>query len=553
VVYVDGTKVMLHNLADGAAKPLQVMAPKDREKELELRDVSIGDDPLAPISFYKGCLFFVPRQIDSSHVLQEMNSGVEPGSGRFFVFVPPPPPTPPAPRSRVGTCPSGNGHVGADLPLRVFEATAIVRPTAASTVGPIRDPRRPLRAGCCERTNDETATALRNDSHRLRSAADAQVARSKIVWIKGEPYLETQVAVDAPGDLKELNGYVSLFDKESKNIWNSGIKIRWKPASARRPAQAREDRGPEEPASPGREVQPAIPRTHLLGLAHFRRRGAGHPEPRAVPRGRLSPRALVLALQANAIRDRNVEALELASASATATRMSCREGREDPGRGAAGVPRVRYHPTRESAGPYTIEYKIENDALNVNFSASERFAWANVLLPVTSFELDDTTWTPDGSAAMRYDTEAPHSGTQASVPTTSRAAGEHLQQAGAARLALMARIWVKSNGGNETLHIRWRDHCDMTRAAWNWFPNNSQETVCRLDFEGWRMFRVPVLGAGMQARSPNGSTNAIDAPIYIESIIISPGHRRRTRSPAAREPSGSTTSSRRRSSGPNSR
>ncbi|HUU68129.1 MAG TPA: PQQ-binding-like beta-propeller repeat protein, partial [Planctomycetota bacterium] len=93
ILYFDNDKAMLLNIPDGATKPLQAYYPKARARgndpqEFELKDVALDDDPLTPISYYKGYLFFVPRHLNSTHVIQEMNTVWNPAGGKFFVLPP---------------------------------------------------------------------------------------------------------------------------------------------------------------------------------------------------------------------------------------------------------------------------------------------------------------------------------------------------------------------------------------------------------------------------------------------------------------------------------
>ncbi|HUW31139.1 MAG TPA: hypothetical protein VM223_05955, partial [Planctomycetota bacterium] len=382
----------------------------------------------------------------------------------------------------------------------------------------------------------------------MAAGADAQVAHSKLVWLEGEPCIEAQVAVDAPQDVKEITVATSLFDKDGKNTWNGGGKIQLapdKPAVVQIKLQGIANKD-EQHRVTVRINQPALELDYSASFTFAAETGAIQWHG-VIVQGSYPNERDVLAIQMNPVKDKNVQGLDLNLSIRDTDENVVSEKVEKLAVGeAAAYFEFDVTPGRESVGPYSLEYRIESDALAINFSATEKFAHANVLLPVTSFELDDTTWmTSDptwayGNVALgnsdrvTYDAQQVHSGKQSLRIdfNQGRQVGISSKQV-LPGLAMKARIWVKGSGSQDVLHVRWRDHCDMTRAPWNWFPNESQETVCRLDFDDWRCFTVPVLGAGLQVKSPNGSTNAIDAPIYISSFTITPGRPNKDEQPGA--------------------
>ena len=88
ILYFDGDKAMLASLAGGAIKELE--ATFQSRQKTEKRAVSIGNDPMASISYYKGKLIFVPRHGDVGHTVLWRNHPWHPLGGRFYVMSPKP-------------------------------------------------------------------------------------------------------------------------------------------------------------------------------------------------------------------------------------------------------------------------------------------------------------------------------------------------------------------------------------------------------------------------------------------------------------------------------
>lgn len=95
VLFFDGNQARLAALDSGAVKEFQV--PVQVGREIKAQPFAISDDPMAPISYYKGALFVVPRAGDLGHTVQYMNYGWHLVGGAFYV-VPPPPPAAPEPK-----------------------------------------------------------------------------------------------------------------------------------------------------------------------------------------------------------------------------------------------------------------------------------------------------------------------------------------------------------------------------------------------------------------------------------------------------------------------
>ena len=371
------------------------------------------------------------------------------------------------------------------------------------------------------------------------SAAYAQTASSSIVWLQDEPHVETHVGVDAPEDVKYVDVNVSLFNSEGRHLWNGGGKAPLEPG---KPPVVRIKLNSINKEKPDEQYRVMVWANHpALDLTYSETlRFAGNKQPilfHGVRRHGAYPHERVtLAVMMNAINDRTVQSLDLS--------LSLRDSDENtvfdrieklPVVNQRAYYQFDITPAKGSLGPYSLEYRIENDPLNINFNFNDRFAFSNVLLALSSFETDDTVWTVGSYAAIVYDRENPRSGRQSlRIDYVQGKAAQVSSKQVLPGCATAAKLWVKGNGTQDTLHIQWRDHYDSIRPSWNWFTNTANQFVCSLNFDGWQSFRVPVLGDGLQARSPAGSTPAIDAPIYIASVTVHPGPLKKDDPPGAR-------------------
>jgi hypothetical protein len=74
-------------------------------------------------------------------------------------------------------------------------------------------------------------------------------------------------------------------------------------------------------------------------------------------------------------------------------------------------------------------------------------------------------------------------------------------------------LWVHGNESTDQLIVYFEDHINLALTGWDRTPTSaSKVSLGSLNFNGWRHFRVPVLGEGMQASGLKGSTPEIDAP-----------------------------------------
>lgn len=364
------------------------------------------------------------------------------------------------------------------------------------------------------------------------SAASAQPVQSTLIWSADAIKLEVRFDAKAAPDLKDVTCSLLLFDTEGKRVWNANPTPALGSGNTAALVQVELPKLEKPKAAHHLELTIA---SAALGIEHFEQIHFSTPD-LVVPsygfcRDGTFPDVKVttwIALKA--------AAGEVDAPTQWTVTVRDREGNvaldkvvKLPSARQATRHQLEITPASDFAGPYTLEYKVENDPLGWYFEAAPHLALANALVPVSSFELDDRTWSaspgdrPVPTPVLTYDEQSPHSG--------RRALRIDYKTAGAVRvfsgrvlpgLPLVARLWVKGNNSADRLHIGWHDHYDTTRPVWNRFPNIEDQVVCTLNFEGWRSFRVPVMGVGLQRRSPAGSTEAIDAPIYAAYLEVQP-------------------------------
>lgn len=203
--------------------------------------------------------------------------------------------------------------------------------------------------------------------------------------------------------------------------------------------------------------------------------------------------------------------------------------------------------TAVSVGPYIAEFSLESDAPQIYFSSSKAFGFANARVPVSSLESNEALWfpstgledpfrfqggngyyskhlidvAPKSYPRMEFDSAAAHSGqrglridynsgSNADVYTMQTIPGKPME----------ASVWVRGNNSNDELWVHFSDQINYTLQAWVRNPAFSRARLCVLNFEGWREFRVPVLGAGLQVTGKKGSTAEIDAPISFVAFSV---------------------------------
>ncbi len=228
-------------------------------------------------------------------------------------------------------------------------------------------------------------------------------------------------------------------------------------------------------------------------------------------------------------------------------------------------PRPNWHavditPTegKKMLGPFRADISIESDVYSIYLNTSLKFPYPNALIPVTGFEHGDTSlWfasageppqpqnslqyyyspqlcqpIPATYPELGYDAAEKHSGRQAlrvGYKTGDRANVWSRQYLPGKPSVLS--VWVKGNGTPDQLFVTFEDFINLTLPAWQRNANFDRALVCTLDFTGWRRFRVPVLGDGMQQTGIKGSSTNIDSPVSITAFSIHPGKRPKEEKP----------------------
>jgi hypothetical protein len=218
-----------------------------------------------------------------------------------------------------------------------------------------------------------------------------------------------------------------------------------------------------------------------------------------------------------------------------------------PPDGARSVHRIPVTPdTAATVGPYLAEIDIDSEVHGLSFRTQERFAQACAEIPLSSFERGarGDWFTADGQPQgyrslqfyysghlqdlqqrdyprIGYDSAEKHAGRQSLRIGYDSGKPAHVwsQQVLPGKPTALS-IWVKGNNTADELLVSFEDHINFSLPAWQRNANFSESKVCTLDFEGWRRFTVPVLGAGLQASGSKGSTTDIDAPVKILAVTV---------------------------------
>ncbi len=210
---------------------------------------------------------------------------------------------------------------------------------------------------------------------------------------------------------------------------------------------------------------------------------------------------------------------------------------------------------KKMLGPFRADISIESDVYSIYLNTSLKFPYPNALVPVTGFEHGDVAlwfaaaaelpqsrplvaqpyYTPQFCQPMPatypeviYDAAEKHSGRLAlrvGYKTGDRVHAWSRQSLPGKPSVLS--VWVKGNGTQDQLIVTFEDFINYTIPGWGRNANIDQAHVCTLNFTGWRRFRVPVLGDGMQQTGIKGSSTNIDAPVAITAFSILPGPRQK--------------------------
>src|SRR5262249_12028338 len=128
---------------------------------------------------------------------------------------------------------------------------------------------------------------------------------------------------------------------------------------------------------------------------------------------------------------------------------------------------------------------------------------------------------PRDNPRLSYDREIKHSGRQSLridyLPDREAHAWSVQTLPGK---PLYLALWVKGNQSKDQLVVHFEDNVSCTAPVWQRRASFSTVGVCTLNFAGWKRFRVPVLGNGLQVTGLKGSTEKIDAPIRIMALSV---------------------------------
>jgi hypothetical protein len=93
VLFFRQNRAMLARLADGVETPFRPPAPFNPDG-LPPAALALQQDPILPIGYYKGRLFFVDRPGDQGHATFQVNAPWHVNGGNFTLLAPVPPAQP---------------------------------------------------------------------------------------------------------------------------------------------------------------------------------------------------------------------------------------------------------------------------------------------------------------------------------------------------------------------------------------------------------------------------------------------------------------------------
>lgn len=376
---------------------------------------------------------------------------------------------------------------------------------------------------------------------------------ARIVWQDDKPQVEVAIWAEPTEGLTEVAVPLTLLDPQDKQLWQTAVKV---PVTETRPWTASVALEKIEDAKKQHRVELVL-LDEALKIDY--RQQLYFAAPDAVVewygyrfQGVFPQRKADFSMHLAGFRGKEFRAVPVA--------VALRDGednvianREVPILPANEPKLHRIDITPEVAagvGPYTVVITLESEAYGLFFTTSYRFAQAGAMVPTTSMEHGEPgMWfaapkanpqqyrslqyyysehlrelAPYDYPLLSYDRERKHSARQ-SLRVGYRAGEEahvwSLQQLPGK--PTMMTVWVLGNQSQDQLLVTFEDRINYTLPAWTRNANFSTAPVCTLDFDGWRRFRVPVLGGGLQVPGLKGSTTEIDAPVQIMAFTIKPG------------------------------
>ncbi len=381
-------------------------------------------------------------------------------------------------------------------------------------------------------------------------------AETRVVWVDGKPNAEVRIQADGKSELKEIQVPLELFDAKNFRVWSAPLKVpvtAEKTWTARLPMPITKDLGKQHRL----HTQLLLPN---LNLDYTEDVNFSSEKPivqsfglRTL--GTFPQRKVYFTLELQGFKGTEFRDVPV--------NLTLRDGEENQVLSRVGTIRPanesRQHlldvtPDAGALGPFKLEAGIESDAYSIFHTSSQSFGQPNALVPFTGFEHGDPgIWfaaegnpanyrsydlflpgqeqlyysehlrdlMPRDNPRVSYDHEVKHSGRQSLrldyIPTGEAHAWSVQSLPGK---PLYLGLWVKGNGSKDQLTVYFEDNVNYTNAAWQRRANFSSAPVCTLDFDGWRHFRVPVLGLGLQVSGLKGSTDKIDAPIRLMSLTV---------------------------------
>ena len=83
-------------------------------------------------------------------------------------------------------------------------------------------------------------------------------------------------------------------------------------------------------------------------------------------------------------------------------------------------------------------------------------------------------------------------------------------------------IWLHGDGSNADVRAIILDFAGAGSTFYTWNRHFGGRHICKLDFEGWRYFEIPLPGGGVGPRTLRGASRAIDFPLDLSAIVVEP-------------------------------
>jgi hypothetical protein len=391
--------------------------------------------------------------------------------------------------------------------------------------------------------------------HAQAPQASAGTVDSRILWVDGKPTLDVTVGAPKVEGLESIEVPIELFNAANALLWGAKVKLERAPDGRWNGRLAL-----EKIAEPKKQHRLELSlRSAPMGIEYQERIFFGAPDARIQTYGLKSLGGFPRQKHAFTIGLGGFPARELQELPLS-IKIQDFEGnviadRQAPLRPAVEpeLHQVDVTPGVPGAvGPFTLEAGVESDVHGISFSTVQRFAHANSLVPVSGMEHGDPTlWfassdgnpnypsypnyyysphlnslVPPRTPVIGYDREVKHSGRQ-SLRIEYSAGKEAVcwsrQELPGKPTALT--LWVRGNDSTDQVIVYFQDHINHALAGWDRNANFSKVNLGPLNFNGWRLFRAPVLGEGLQVAGLKGSTPEIDAPVSVLALAIVPGDR----------------------------